>query len=380
MTFKTILCCLALTLGFALAPSNAEAQTYVRPSKGASFTVFSQPPQNGQTFISAVYDMSAFAELQLDTYATYAPVGSDSLSWNVAGLPRYVKISAVFAVTSYTNRVDYTILGSDTPNGTFTPLGIPGAYQSFQPNPTTQMATVRLVVTPLPYSTIQYTRPGKGENLTMLNSPLSPFVGIFALPSTPVIDMRGFAGLSVFARYFGPSCAYGMNLFVYGGSTPVEGDMRTLNTANAVRTTIQTASYVVNVPTDFAVIGGSIFATGIGGAADCNVSVTITPVPYDVGEGAFPRTARFVNFYNLGAGGADVEIETNERYSYIRLQNLSTGVAACGPAGAFKVIQLQPATAANAGNGGVVVLENYSGKMYCAALGGVATQVSFLHY
>jgi hypothetical protein len=58
MTWKKFLGALALCMSLSVA---AEAQTYVRPSKGKAITVFSQQTGNAT---SAVYDMSSFSSVQ----------------------------------------------------------------------------------------------------------------------------------------------------------------------------------------------------------------------------------------------------------------------------------------------------------------------------
>ena len=363
-------------LGLPIVQS-ADAQVvqpvYTRPSKGSALTVFNTANPSG-TETSAVFDMSAFAEVQLDVAITQTGGVTSNKSFGVSELGRYIKIQVTYDTPANDRSAIYTVLGSDSPTGTFVALDGPGSLQVIRPNPSLAMTNAKLVMTPLPYATTQYTRPSKGESITVLNTTLGQFTPVF--PSTPVMDMRGFASVGISVVYSGASCSYGMNIFVYGSSIPTEASMRVLPTTNSVRTTQITASYVVNVASDYMLIGGSNYPVS-GGIADCLVTVIATPLPYGVSDSAFPRTARFTTFYTLDAIGTEVNVANNERYSVMRIQNLGAGAASCGPPGG-KVIRLAGETAV--GNGATVTLEGYAGSFVCSSVGGVATQIGFFNY
>lgn len=382
---KSLFTALLFALGTScvlLAPSAAQAQTYVRPSKGTPVTVFdvASVSTGVSTLTSAVFDTSAFVELQLDavTTKTGTPLVTDV--FNVSRLGRYVKLQALIDNTLPDPSITYLTLGAEAPADTFYEVRGPGARQVVMPNAPGRIESLKLVMTPLPYTTNQYTRPAKGNSIAVINRALAS-TGITFTASKP-IDMRGFAAISVSVDYSSASCKYYVTPAIYGGASTNTNEMRVIATENAVRAAYSDTSYALNVPTNYISVRGTVTTRSSG--SDCLVSVVITPLPYTVPTAGNPRAEATSITYQ----GTGQFFQASETKPYFRIENHGTGAVQCCPStdgtspGPYCPLILRAASGVTAGDGGSVVLQNFSGYIYClsAVSGGTSIKVGVFSY
>lgn len=373
----------ATLFGSCIAHAQVVQPQYVRPSKGAAITVFDKAnPPNGFTETSVVYDMSAFAEAQFD--ATLVQGGTTTVdSYNVAFLGRYIKVQAVYTTPNLAvnpprlGSVVYSVLGSDSATGNFTLLRGPGAWQLESSGGSSAITNAKLVLTPLPYTTNQYTRPGKGNTISLYNGTLSTLNPMLPPVCSPAIDMRGFASLEISIRYSSPAgCRYFPGVIVAGGSTASTACVNKISSPNAVRTTSESYSYVVPVPSSFAGVYLYQFDTGAGN--DCNVFVDVTPLPYVPADGTYPVNSAYQLVSLINPGGASNVVQLAGYLRNLRIQNLGNGKVDCGATSGTWPISLAPQTA-RTGDGGVWEINGFSGdylnRIYCSSVAGTTIGV-----
>lgn len=374
MTFKTKMkqwlfaLCTALTV--AAAPSAAQAQTYVRPSKGTPVAVF---PGGSTPVLSGVYDMSAFVEAQLDV--TLTQTTDATVSYNVPNLARYVRFKVGYVQGANDKNVLITTEGADNPAGPFITLNSPTALQEIRPNPSgTLITAVKMVMTPLPYQTTQYTRPQKGIPSTIINGSL-PAIGQF-LPVV-TIPMTGFAAISVkiVVGNLPGGCARDASVSVLDGTTLGEAAVAgvTVNETDG--------SFAVNVNARFITVYGSVHAGS--GAADCQYTITATPLPYTVSTDKFVNSAN-QNIWGVSAVTPSAVGANDYTYHNMILTNIGDYPVKCHTSSSDAVvianqsgIVLGGPTAAGRADGGRIELKNFSYRVYCLSIGGASSVATF---
>ena len=346
----------------AHAPAGVEAQVvqpvYTRPSKGAALVVFNTSNPAGSE-VSAVYDMSAFAEVQLEAAVT-SGASSITQSFGVSGLGRYIKVQAVYSGVANNISVTYNVLGADTTAGPFVELGSPGARQVVQAYPNLAITSAKLTMTPLPYATTQYTRPAKGSPMTVWDRPTDP---AFSPQFSPVIDMRGFASVSITVVDPLDTCTTNtLATSVWGGDSTDVAQMRILQSSLSLMYNTEPANYVVNVPTNYISIANAVFNDG--NPPDCNVKVVATPLPFVVDPKSYPATRVRAQIYTVTSTGVTISL-----LSYLnntRLQNAGAFDVVCEPSiGGTGGMFFNANTANKAG--GAIELYGLTGDFFCSA-------------
>ena len=367
---------LALLVAATALPAFAQTTqpVYTRPSKGAPIAVFPTftPPTSAiTTYTSAVYDMTAFAELQITATSTTAAGSSPTSttkSWGVTGFGRYVRIVAVVANQLGTaRRVLVVTETAESVAGPFRQIGAPGDYEPVFNDPSNNwtIRTFALSATPLPFSTIQYTRPAKGEPLRVMRAVID---GPVAINTSGPINFENFAGLTIDVRSPGSAsdCRYTPLIFIYGGDSG-SGVFNLLPTQNSAYAATEPLSYYVAVPTTYISIGFGVSDRGPVGYVNCTDfwSVSITQQPSDL-TSQFGASNRFFNDVEALPMGASYTFRPLNYLKRVRMQNMATAPLQCRPLGAtYGVWNLAPASVLEGGDGGVAEYSDFAAPLVC---------------
>lgn len=389
------------------AGSVAQAQTYVRPSKGTPLVILPQTTigAGAVTYTSAVYDMSAFSEAQLTgTLTTSSPTESKPFSWTAVQFGRYIRLTTItkkVGVTrSYAPTVSFRLQTAEQPNGPFVDFGAPGAQFIVTPDTSTAtLETIVLGMTPIPFQTQTNIRPSKGDTMLIYSGEARP--GATALDFySPVYRWDEFAAIAISGTTLNPDCPYEIIVEVYGsasadmqGAEPLQtrGSRRTINESNVSYALSVDAPYIrIRLQTN----------TNVSKSGPCGTYwIYATPLPYAVAPETYGASS--VGFGTAGISTADgTVIALQGRQPYLRLQNSGTVTIGCStninsytsPAALGSgPIHLKPASALSgypdymsAGDGGVVELRNLLGNLRCRCLGtppfGGACRLSYMMY
>lgn len=353
---------------FCMCAGSAQAQTYVRPSKGTPITVLDTTnPTTTKT--SAVYDMSAFSEIQIEDKVTKIIFGAPvpfTKSFAVSGLGRYIQILVSYINTGtgpYSSTVQ--VLSSDTPNGPFRVLDAPGAITVVSVYPNNTIAQDTLIVTPIPFTSIQYNRPAKGNELVFWQS-----TGFDSMPffRTGTIPMKGFSALGITfnIQAVSPGCKYDF----YIQATSTKGGISTPGTRYYI-TGDDSRSWAFNVPTEDVELNITRLAKASPGPNDCKVTISAVPLPYTISSADYPQTFTTNVMTTLPGAGTSVPINIGLFGNLnVRFQPLNTTQRVdCSTNDTDFPIRLKGESSSGAGDSGVFLLTGVYGTVYCKTNG-----------
>jgi hypothetical protein len=216
-----------------------------------------------------------------------------------------------------------------------------------------------------------YVRPSKGAPIVLATVTATSVAATYT--TSAIFDWSAFAGVVITADITsGPTgtftaCRYGARVKSLGG-TSTAGNFFPLSVANNdYKTSISQSWYVRVLPGYLRfVIGTAQF--NVDGQSSCTYKITATPLPFDY-SGQLASTNAFSTWAELPG-----EFTFDANYSVIRIQNVSSSMAACyirSPSGPFYTIprnafRLKADTDnGDAGDGGVIELRGFIGEIRC---------------
>jgi len=393
-------------MSVALASAPAEAQTYVRPSKGTGFVAVtnSAVAVGDSAVTSAVYDMSAFSEVTPQFQLVQeSPLGARSTytrSWSVTRFGRYIRFIVstpangsppilpgytVEAFPAYVN-----VQTSENAAGPFVDYAGGGSDEMVtgSPNPAWVIKAYSLSVTPIPFQSVQYTRFAKGEPTVLLNRVVNGDGSLSFF--SPPIDMTSYAGVSIRVTNETSGCNPGLGIWVYEGDT--DQGLNSLQPGPTYRTPkirnriVNTdGNYAYAIPVTSKYLRFWIFETtdlpvGTNVCATPFV-VTVTPLPYEpLTVYASPFSQVGISSLTGGTPGPALSV-FGARYSKARIQNLGAGPAECSnnSTSIRWPIKIPPDTGLT-GAGGVVEINDYGTSIYCRATTATTTTLGIFSY
>jgi hypothetical protein len=231
-----------------------------------------------------------------------------------------------------------------------------------------------------------YTRPAKGKALSLFNQPVNTDI---TPVSSSIYDWTGFAGMAFTLNRADASryCQKGVQIQVYGGPTTNLNDFELLGTTNGYYNAQVDGAWYVSVPTPYAYVKFYSYGTGDGASCPGNVTVTMTPVPFDPSSRGVSNA--FAALSILGSiPDAFYAFQADGNTPRSRFQNVGTTVVKCSVQpvdGTFIPpywpIYLKAGSANDDGTGGTVEFDNLVARVLCTnAVAGQSMRLAYMAY